>query len=250
MLFKKNQMNKNQMIIIVLFFLGTITFSCSRRKVKPQKSVLASYEIPTRKVPLNCQKTFETLTLLLKSADLKRVSFKNYYIKTHWIDNTFSFFSKERNNILEKSAKFKLYIKGKAPPNNNENCKLTIFKNQKVKQSALSSWTATPSDLILEDQLFSNLMEGRKNQGEYITDENQSESEYKENSSELIAQEENTTIEDVEETEDIEEIEDIESIEDVEPIEKGETSKKEESNKKEVEDDDEESIESIESLEI
>ena len=249
MLFKKNQINKYQVIIIILFFLGLITSSCSRKKAKPQRAQLASYEFPTRKVPFSCQKTFETLTLLLKRFDLKRVSFKKNFIKTHWIDNTFSFFSKEKNNILEKSAKFKLYLKGKTHSNNKESCKLTIFKNQKVKNDSSSPWNSTSSDLSLEEELFSSLMEGRKNKNEYLPIENEAENDDGENDSDLAAQEEDKAIEDIEEAED------TESIEDIESIEKGETSKKEKINTNENEDEgedegeDEESIESIESLE-
>ena len=246
MLFNKNQINRYKVIIIILFFFGAINSSCSRKKVKPQKTILASYEFPTKRIPLNCKKTFESLTLLLKRVDLKRISFKNNFIKTHWIDNTFSFFSKEENSILEKSAKFKLYLKGKKTKKNEDTCKLAIFKNQKVKYSSSGPWISAPSDLSLEKELFSKLTEGNGNEGDYLPNEELSdenvEGEEEEDSSDSIVEEEGSLNETIEDPEDSESIEDIESIERVEAPKEGKDEVEEEG-------DEEESIESIESLE-
>ena len=103
--------------------------------------------------------------------DLKRVSFRQNFIKTHWIDNTFSFFDQEKENILNKSAKFKLFLKGKTPHKKKESCKLTIFKNQKIRYGQLSEWQSAPSDRYLEQQLFSKLTEKEKESSNYKPEE-------------------------------------------------------------------------------
>ena len=251
MLFKKNQIKKFETFTILLFFFVVTTSSCSRKKVTPQKAVLASYEFPTKNIQLDCKKAFESLTLLLQNTDLKKVSFKKNFIKTHWIDNTFSFFSKEEEKILDKSAKFRLYLKGKPSSKNKKNCKLAIFKNQKVKYSHSSPWVSTPSDLNLEKEIFSKLTEGGDIQSNYLQDEDSDdeslEEDSEENGSETIeeVEEENSSKDETEEIESIESIESIEGIEGIEKVEKY----KEEKNKIKEDEGDEESIESIESLE-
>ena len=257
MLFNKNKIKRFETLFILLLCFGVITTSCSRRKIKPQKTILSSHEFPTKQIPFNCKKTFESLTLLLRTADLKRVSYKNKFIKTHWIDNTFAFFSREKDDILEKSAKFRLYLKGKTPSKAKNLCKLTIFKNQKVKYDHSSPWVSTTSDSRLENDLFSKLTEGVRNQSDDLPEEDLNdepiEEDNEEDDSESKASEESSSAddledtEDTEDTEDIEDIEDIESIENIESIEKVESTKKEKS--KTEDEDEEESIESIESLE-
>ena len=231
MLFNKIYIKKPEVYIILFIFLGVFSSSCSRKKVKSQNKSLSSFEFPTKVIPFNCKKTFESLTLILKKMDLKRVSFKRNFIKTHWIDNTFSFFDQEKDNILDKSAKFKLFLKGKPPKKNKENCKLTIFKNQKVRYDRLSPWISTPSDRYLEQQLFSKITGEKKESSDYTPDENE-DSEPFEGELEESEAEDDSDQKDQETIEDQDEVENIESIENLEK-----------------EKEDEESIESIEDLE-
>jgi hypothetical protein len=144
--------------MILILFLFIFGVSCQSKKAINNVNDIQSYEIPTKVLPSNCRKIIESLVLVLKNMDLKKISFSRGMIQTHWIDNTFSFFSKGQKEILDKSAKYRLFIKGKPLKNKNHHCKLTVFKNQKVKLGTLTSWKPYPSDGNLEDLLFSRLL--------------------------------------------------------------------------------------------
>ena len=155
------------------------------------------------------------MVLILRHEDLKKISFNQGIIQTHWIDNTFSFFTQKDEEILEKSAKYKLLIKGKKPKNQKQHCKLTIYKNQKIKLNRSTPWKSSPSDGVLENLLFSKLTgtssSFQDDESTEIEEENIEEEEEEEESIESIEEEKQESIEDIE-NESIESIEDIEKI--------------------------------------
>ena len=143
--------------MILTFFLFIFGVSCQSKKAINNFKEIQSYEMPTKIIPSSCRKAIESLVLVLRNMDLKKISFSRGMIQTHWIDNTFSFFSQGKEEILDKSAKYRLFIKGTTLKNKNHHCKLTVFKNQKVKLETLSAWKSYPSDGNLEGLLFSKL---------------------------------------------------------------------------------------------
>ena len=209
--------------IILINFIGT---SCQSKKLTKVDFPFQSLEVPTETISQDCKKVIESMTLILRHADLKKISFNQAIIQTHWIDNTFSFFAQKNEEILEKSAKYKLLIKGKSPKNQNKHCKLTIFKNQKIKINRSAPWRSSPTDGVLENLLFSKLTAPSEPIEEEDESEEIIEEDTEEESIEAVEEEmedsPEESIESIEEgkQESIEDLEDesIESIEDVESL--------------------------------